>query len=285
MSVAYIRKAFRNIPEKSVTQRTVPCVPLFIALIFMKLGKVYMIKLWNGNCNKMFCIFLLCLLFCIFAVQVPTNALYATFKSSELSEKETEDIINNISFERLTKEPKKKPLECFDVNINNEFAIGFSKHNDKTVLIYDENGIFQYGYAFKTNGSFYLKYDKLTENLVIFSVRGQHMITVNETGIVRIDEYKETADTGIYLTNEINVREKRIDDYKYEAKNKISLLSKSYSELERAEKDGLSIVLYKADGSEVFCEVIIYIIGLLFWLIIAIFLINKKVKDRKTGAG
>ena len=242
-----------------------------------------MIRLWNGSYKKLCCVFLACLFICFFVTSMKTDALYTTFESNALSKTETERILNNISFEKLTDEPPKRPFECFDVIENGEFVIGFSENNQKTVLVYNKDSIYQYGYKFRTSGSFYLKYDKQTNNLVIFNIRGQNMITVNKDGIVRIDTYNDTSDTGIYFRNEIDVLNRSVDNYKYEAKNKTSFISKNYTKLVRTEKDGSSLAIYCSTTRNDVYKFILFAVELLVILLILVIVVRKRIAKQGNG--
>lgn len=78
----------------------------------------------------------------------------------------------------LTEEPRKKRVECLDINNQGFVALGLRDTNTNTayVSIYSSEGVFQFSYQFKTAGTFYI--ELLDDRVNIFHVRGRGLISI-----------------------------------------------------------------------------------------------------------
>ena len=118
------------------------------------------------KCIRCALIALLSLLLLVVGV-VEASAVNTGFHTELLPEDDINTLLKNVNITMLTDEPPKKPIECFDVNENALIAIGCSSSENKTVCIYSNEGVFQYGFSFKCSGTFGIEFDKSTIKKVL----------------------------------------------------------------------------------------------------------------------
>ena len=78
----------------------------------------------------------------------------------------------------LTEEPRKKRVECLDINGQGFVALGLRDTNTNTAYasIYSSKGVFQFSYQFETAGSFYI--ELLDNSVNIYHVRGSGLMSI-----------------------------------------------------------------------------------------------------------
>ena len=62
-----------------------------------------------------------------------------------------------------------RTIKCFDVNEAGWFAVGY---NNNTIQIYDDLGVFQYGYSFRTEGTYGIE---LKQNSIVLYLGRSNM--------------------------------------------------------------------------------------------------------------
>ena len=107
------------------------------------------------------CIFtILFLLLLLSSGGIEILAMNTGFDTQPLPKDKINTFLNNVNISVLTEEPPKRAIECFDVNENGIIAIGSSNFKEKSICVYTNDGIFQYGYSFKCEGSFGIEMDE-----------------------------------------------------------------------------------------------------------------------------
>lgn len=95
------------------------------------------------------------------------------------NEEATEIFKEHYQFHPIEERKMTAGFSCFAANELGQYALGFSS-GDKTILVYDNDGTYLYGFDFDLSGSFYLDFDG--ETLIVYSVRGDVAIYVDSTG-------------------------------------------------------------------------------------------------------
>ena len=203
-------------------------------------------------------------------VAVAENNIFSTEK---LSDNEIKTVIYNIDLEVLTSEPIKKQIKCFDVNENELIAIGMESFDKKFVVVYNTDGIFQYGYSFNCNGSFGVKWDK--NDLSIYLVRSDIVFSVNYNNeiknVFKINDIPESYSSWndyIFKTTRL------VGNRKYIMKNDMCIFNffaSSFSQLIVTENDTEKII-YNVNSQQfvkyIVCSVLIVIFAL--WVLLMI---------------
>ncbi len=217
------------------------------------------------KCIRCTLIALLSLLLLVVGV-VEASAANTGFHTELLPEDDINSLLKNVNITMLTDEPPKKPIECFDVNENALIAIGCSSSENKTVCIYSNEGVFQYGYGFKCSGSFGIEFDKNTIN--IYLVRSDVAIAVNSEGEVEgVSKIQNAPDNNSYWNDRIFSTRRKIADTEYFIKNDmgvLNLFASSYSQLISTNQCGEETILYDVNSAQIInmtvsiCGVVIF---------------------------
>ena len=229
-----------------------------------------------------FRLLILLTLIIVYCFSVRATAMNTGFTIDDVSIKEQQQFLSNISLSLLTNEPPKKPFVCFDVNENGLIAIASGDSEKKYITVYDRNGIFQFGYSFNCHQSFGIQWDKIMLN--IYFVRSDIAASFDNLGnnleIYRIDD---TIDNNAYWNNIVFAKEKNVFNHKYCAKNSnifMSLFSSDYSELIDIDNNDDVTVVYDAGSEYSIHRVIVYISGVLFVVLIIVIIILQYRKKK-----
>ena len=128
-------------------------------------------------------------------------------------------------------------IQCFDVNDDGYYAIGY-KNN--TILIYDSNCVFQYGYRFTTEGTYGIAFKG--DNIVIYLGRSGIAVEIDSTG-------KCVAAEQVYFSKDIadsvmNRTHKQIGNVNYHLERDIGIFNGDYPRLIKTNEDGVKTVLH-----------------------------------------
>ncbi|MBO5879277.1 MAG: hypothetical protein J6Q68_01830 [Clostridia bacterium] len=72
----------------------------------------------------------------------------AGIETTDISDEEKNEIIENIGISFVEEHPSKTTMSCFDVNGSGMVAIGHSKFIFRGISVFDKNGEFLFGYKF-----------------------------------------------------------------------------------------------------------------------------------------
>ncbi|MBQ9106301.1 MAG: hypothetical protein IJY56_00255 [Clostridia bacterium] len=211
------------------------------------------------------------------------QAMNTGFSTEEKSVSEQQELMRNISISLIEEEPKKQPIDCFDVNENGYIALGFSNLEHKTICVYTSDGIFQYGYKFDCTGDFGIGWD--TKGVIIYFVRGSTAIVVNSSG--NIEDIKTVVDSienNSYWNNTVFATSRLVKNCKYTIKNDMGILNffaSSYSQLVVSDNDNVNIV-YDVTSKHI-VKIITTIIAVLIFVTVVAVLIIKRIKTIQSG--
>ena len=213
-------------------------------------------------------------------------AMSTGYTSETLPKDKQEELAVLYDVRLLTDEPKKEAIECFDVNERGFIAIGFSKASQsgsRTIAIYSDKGVFQYGYQFEAMGAFYVEW--VSDNLVIHIMRGEKAITVNSIGEVEeIRTVLDTPESGRFQRKVLQATQKRINNGTYYMKNDMGILNLfawNYSQLWHATADNNEVLLYDVNEDQ-FLKYIVGGIGICIFAGMLFLVVGREfVKLRK----
>ena len=216
------------------------------------------------------------LIFTLFTNVIKVEAVNTGFQTNHLTSEEKNTFISNINILPIHKEPTKSTIQCFDVNNNHLIAIGQNASERKTICVYSNEGIFQYGYAFSCNGDFGIEWDE--ENLNIYFVRSDVIVSVAPNGeILDILAVQNTIDNNSYVNHFIHSTQRVIDDTEYVIENNPRIfdwVTASYSQVIVKDDTGTETTIYDASSVQIFniivtffivCGFIVATIVVLFW--------------------
>ncbi len=236
--------------------------------------------------TKGLAVFLL-LLVLIANIKIMIFAMDTGFSTESMSDEKMNTFLGNVSFKLLDEEHKGMSIERFDINENGMFAIGGERFEHKKVAVYDIEGVFQYGIAFESSGTFYLEltdYDKL----LIYFVRSDIAVSVSSEG--EVEEALKIPDT---LHNNrywryIQASKKQVGDTQYILKNDMGVLNifaMSYSQIVAVDGEGNKTIIFDADTTaEQVTMIIITFVGITIFLIVFIVYIVRLIKKNRESS-
>ena len=216
------------------------------------------------------------LIFVLFTNMMKVEAVNTGFQINHLTSEEKNTFISNINILPIDKEPKKNTIKCFDVNNNHLIAIGQNASERKTICVYSNEGVFQYGYTFSCNGDFGIEWDG--ENLNIYFVRSDVIVSVTSDGeVLDVLEVQNTIDNNSYVNHFIHSPQRVIDDTEYVIENNPRIfdwITASYSQVIVKDETGTETTIYDAGSVQIsniivtfviVCGFIAAAISVLFW--------------------
>lgn len=210
-------------------------------------------------------------------------AMNTGFAKELLPKKDTETFLENFNISLITVEPERKAIKCFDVGETGTIAIGCSDSEDKTVCIYANGCEFQYGYSFKSTGSFGIELDE--NNLIIYLVRSDIALSVNSTGnIESVMKIKNTIENNTYWNQDVFATKRKSGDDEYSLANDMGILNmfaSSYSQLIVTNKNGKKNIIYDVNSAQCLRMIVIVVCVSIFVSIALSILIRQFVRERR----
>ena len=247
----------------------------------------YTIILWKGNSvMKLFFSIILLVIILVMGI-VNVSALNTGFETEDMPDERKNEFLSDIDLQVLSKESyNKNRIECFDVNSKGMVAIGMSKApHHRTICVYSSDGVFQYGYTFKSNGSFGIEWDG--DNLNIYLVRSMGMVSLSNSGYLKgACVIKDTFENIKYENNVIFADEKIVDGVTYRLKNTYGILdpfSKPVSQVIRISENGKEKVICGIEMLPVTNVIVIVIaaVVILFFVFIVGFIVAYAYKRKR----
>lgn len=188
----------------------------------------------------------------LFTNVMKVNAVNTGFKTNQLPSEEKNMFISNINILPIDEEPVKKPITCFDVNRNSLIAIGQNTLDKKTICIYSNEGVFQYGYTFNCSGDFGVEWNE--ENLNIYFIRSSVIVSVTPRGeVLDVFEVQNTIENNSYVNHFIHSTKRTIGNAEYFIENNLgilNLLAPSYSLIIVKDSTGAESVIYDVSSMQ-----------------------------------
>ena len=178
-------------------------------------------------------------------------------------------------------EPPKEGILCFDVDENEQIALGTEARGQKWISVYDADMIFQYAISFHADGDFLIFLEG--ENIWLYLIRGDLCVEIDSNGqalsVWELEGYQENIapllKQGRSTTREVNGNV-------YELSNKSSFLNLTgkSSILSVSSAEGGERVLYDASETMGLRLGFTLFLGLsLFALIIGVVVYQNKKKQ------
>lgn len=226
------------------------------------------------KCLRRFCITLL--LLCVMITKGNVLAMNTGFSTKGLTDEEIESIISNVQIIKVIDEPKRKNIDCFDVNHKNLIAIGCGGSDTKTIGVYTNAGDFMYGYRFYCIGNFGVEWDN--DDLIIYFARSDIALAVDPDGeVISVREIEESTSNNSYWNNHVYATERMVGDTKYLLRNNMgifNLFASSYTQLTVTKIDEAEHTIYDVKDKQ-FLNLIVLLIVVLLFVGISLFAILK----------
>lgn len=168
--------------------------------------------------------------------RIPTGGFYY---KKELSDEIRDSLLEAIQLKKIALNNCKQKIACFDVNQNEDIAIGFDEMDEKIIAVFTSEGLYKYGYSFKTYGSFYVEWED--ENLWIYFVRGDEGILLDKNAnCIKCVELIDSYGSDSYW-RKLAYGRREMNGNTYLLKQK---MEEHYNKLVKINSDGKELVLY-----------------------------------------
>lgn len=205
-------------------------------------------------------------------------AMNTGFSTERMSEEAVNTVLESINLSMLTDEPPRRPIKCFAVNEEGTIAVGSSRDNNRTVCIYNSDGVFQYGYSFENYGSFGIELDKNVLN--IYLVRSDIAISVNSAGEIEdVLKISNTSENNTYWNQHVFSRRRKVGDAEYVIKNDTGILNafdSSYSQLVVIDKNGEERMIYDVSADKIANMIVAVVVGAIIFGLTAVVLADRS---------
>lgn len=203
--------------------------------------------------------------------EVKVWAMNTGFSTESLSEEDMTTLLRNTYFSVLADEPPKQSIECFDVNEDGLIAIGSSNGETKTVCIYTSDGAFQYGYSFKSNGTFGIEFDKNLLN--IYFVRSDVILSLDSDGnVLEIRLVQDTTDNNTYRNSLLHSTTRTVGNTTYLVRNDMGILNwvaMSFSQVVTIDATGTETIVYDVNSTQLL-KMIAAVVGVIIFVSIVV---------------
>lgn len=180
---------------------------------------------------------------CCLPVYASTANQVLGLDTYDMPDTEIDNFLKHIKMKSTTEAVQNKSIACFDVSDDGLIAIGFGNGGQNTIDIYDENGVFLYGYQFYTQGEYTVSFQD--ENIAIYIVRGDgiaifdanaNLLNLQRVAFPHADHDKIKA---IY-----NRTEKVVSGKTYYLDRDIGSGTRSYARLMVKNNNGIETAIY-----------------------------------------
>lgn len=223
------------------------------------------------------------LIFVLFTNVMKVSAMNTGFKTNQLPSEEKNLFISNINILTIDKEPVNKTITCFDVNSNRLLAIGQNTSDRKTICIYSNEGVFQYGYTFNCSGDFGVEWDE--ENLNIYFVRSSVIVSVTPNGeLLDVFEVQNTIENNSYVNHFIHATKRTIGNAEYYIRNNmgvLNLFASSYSQISVKDITGSERIIYDVGSMQFFNMIVVIAIVCVFISVVIAVIAYQFIKLRR----
>ena len=108
--------------------------------------------------------------------------------------------------------------KCFDVRIDHMVVVGAQKENTAFIVVYNDCGVFQYGFKTTEYGSFRVMWSE--NDIAYYSIRSNFLFVINESGtITDACRVANTMENSIYDRDILMADTKQIGDSTYHMLN------------------------------------------------------------------
>lgn len=219
------------------------------------------------------------------------NALTTGFSTEKYSQNEYDKQISNLDVKKLTEAPRKRLINNYDVNddgmlavaMANDDSFGFTKSR-AAVAVYDKDGNYLYGFDFNDTGMIEVEWG--SNELNVYSVRGDYIFTVDDNYYVDELLYVPyTAKDNDYFTEYLQSYEKTAGGIDYIGYRGITT---DIYKVARLDDKGNEVVIYESDmglfSPVLICGIIISILclgGCFLAMVVIPLVIIKKINKKE----
>ena len=192
------------------------------------------------------------MLICIFGVSFTVLAIDTGLVTQPLSDEEISNIVKQREFVKIT---SYTPLtaECFDVRDDHMVLVGADAGDTAIIAVYDDCGIFQYGFETKEYGSFRVMWSD--NAIAYYSIRSAFVFKIDEDGkITDLRQAVNTIENSIYDRDILLSTTRKVGTSTYSMTNENAImdsLSGSFKKIIKTDTDTEgTTVIYDASSNQ-----------------------------------
>ena len=183
------------------------------------------------------------------------------------SDEEQRGIYESLSITAISDFKGSKTFTNFDVNEEGEVIVSFDNMLSNSVVAFDKKGEYLFGFAIKTQGSFYVEWSG--DNICLFLVRSSLMVTMNkEAELISIVDCSEQYYDLIYKFK--NTENISTNEGNYSANSYFMLFGTGHYKLTRECSDGV-IDIYSAGFLPLIIEYSLILIFISAYIVIIVY--------------
>lgn len=178
----------------------------------------------------------------IFGISFTVSATNTDLVTQPLLDEEKSDIAQR-EFVKIT---SYTPLvaKCFDVRDDHMVVVGAKKGNTAFIAVYNDGGVFQYGFKTTEYGSFRVMWSG--NDIAYYSIRSTFLFVINENGTIT-EAYRvaNTMENSIYDRDVLMADTKQVGDSTYHMTNESAIADaflSSYKKIIKTSAGGTTVI-------------------------------------------
>ena len=188
----------------------------------------------------------------------------------------------NVEFRLLQKEPEKTSIINFDVNESLELVVSTKTKESKKILVYNNDGLFLYGFYFKCDGNIGVEWGE-DNKIIIYLLKSNKRIEIDKQGVITSLVSYDISDYNDHFNHYVFSSKKQIGNLIFKTENSEKpIVVYSHNEIVQTNEDAVQRIVYQASSSSRITSVFFYIFigGFISAVIIGVyFQIKNKTKQ------
>ena len=218
----------------------------------------------------------------VLVCSAPVSAIRHTLgmRTEPLTEEEKRASVKEIGVEVIAAEEGKAGIKSFDVSADGMIAVATESGSVSRIYVYDQNGIFQYGFRFSVKSAYAIGFEG--QNIAIYCVRGDMIYVFDSSGACVSVERIVNCNADSKIAQELLSRtQKVVAGYEYRMEQDIHIFD-SYSRLVKADPQGVKTILYDVTTEHIIKQVIgvLCIVGFFSFSVYGIYRKQKSKQEK-----
>lgn len=223
--------------------------------------------------SKRMIVRILCIFVILGACTLTVQAKVLGFTTQTPSDTKKNDIISSLGLEQIGNDSYNGGICGFDVNEDGSYALAFGSGSNCTVQVYDPDGMFLYGFKFRSDGDYSIGFHG--DALAIFLLRSNLILLYDANGMcIDVQEVISSPSNLLHARELLNRTCENVDGRKYMLEQDTDL-GDTYSRFVIVHENGEKTVLYDYSANHAVGQVIALAFGTGFFMFVIWGIINK----------
>lgn len=213
---------------------------------------------------------------------VKVTAAASSFTAYSLTSEEKIKHVESINLEIIDDSNPMHSITCFDVSQKGNVALGSGSGNNCRIYVYDQNGVFQFGYKFYSDGDYGIEFQE--ECVGIYFIRGNIIAIYDVAGAcIDIQKVSNSKQNIIYAKELLNRNYKKVSGTEYALERDIDI-GDSYSRFVITDECGKKTVLVDTSGEHMLAQYVL-VASIIGFFILVMWGLYKKQKRSTASTG